>query len=255
MKRIKRFIWDRYGFIFLPIGSGMLILLITLNVLLPKVDSIKSSQNLVGQKKIQLEVLMKKLALLQSVTSEKTTQLLQEAETALPQTKDASSLLSALDNLSGTTQLVIDSINLSPGIVSTEAARPAPKVATDKAKPAVSVISQTANTLPIVITTHGTSEQLRNFLKQVQTTRPLFDIQTAEISFSLESSDSLSAIFNLNAYYLPPIVEIGEIDSQLPQITDEEQNILAALASYPETSSLSAGVNQNLPTGKTNLFK
>lgn len=206
----------------------------------------------IGEKTAQLAQLEKKRRLLTSVAASTLT-LLSEAEKALPQEKDVASVLISIDNLSAATQQGVDSIDLSPGIVSSPAAE----------APSVSNTSSDANIrndaffLPIHLNTRGTTDQFSEFVRQLTASRRLFDIAQINITYLQGEADFLTANFIVDAYYLPPITEIGSIDDPLPEFTAQEKSVLASLTAMPYVSiytGVSSELGGAIPIGKVNLF-
>jgi Tfp pilus assembly protein PilO len=242
----KNAFFKTYSAYILAGGSLLVLVLVTVTVLLPTVKTILVKRETLVAKKTELAALTVKRTVLAAFD---TTYLpkLQAAELALPQEKEVAAIMISLENLSTQTGVGIESIDLSPGIVSTESASAAVSEPIDSA----------AQTLPISIRLTATHEQLVIFIESVQTVKRLFDIERLVVSPNADS-DLLSGDLSLTAYYLTAPTEIGAVEEGLPQLTNNEKTQLSLIETFPNLSVYTANnlpVDlSNQPLGKTNLF-
>ncbi len=250
MKRIFKKFYKQYHEYFLPFLGGLGIILLSLYVLIPQIRTIIELIQLTSEKDDQLKILVTKRELLDSVSAGSTQTFLSDAELALPREKDAASILIALENLSAQSKFTVDSVSFTPGLVSTESGNlPQPKDTSAKqnsAKKAPEKSAHGAPTLAVAVKGKGETAQFAEFLKLIYKVRRIFDIGEIRLAYTADEPDFLSAELNLQTYYLPPITEIGAIDTELPRISATEQKILSDLASFPVVSK-----SISIPTGET----
>ena len=231
--------------------------LLTYVVIIPTVSGTLAKRDEIDSSKARLATLVKKRTLLESVTRELVATYLADAELALPHEKDGAGILIGLENLAAQTQFTIDTIELSPGLVSTLSA-----ASTQSPAAALSGADQKksgAETLAVTVAGQGSSDQLIAFLASLQSTRRLFQIDGIDVMYTDPAGDRLNAQFTLVAFYLPPVTEIGKIGSAIPELTTIEEDRLKQIAALPITSSLSISLegttSGSLPIGKANLFE
>lgn len=237
----------------MPVLAGFGIVVLTFLLLIPAVQNIVVKQQLITQKKTELAELIKKKNFL---TSFDTTLLpsLKEADAALPQEKDAASILISLENISTRVGVAVQSVSLEPGLVSTESA-----TASGSAQPvaATGVTKNGAPYLAAFVRAVGSNEQTKNFITQILSSRRLLDIDTLSLTFP-QGQDFVDTTMTVHSYYLPPITSIGTATDLLPELTPAEKAALTQINSYPVMSIYLVGDQQvdigSQPVGKTNLF-
>ncbi|MEK7166026.1 MAG: hypothetical protein AAB874_04440 [Patescibacteria group bacterium] len=234
MNKSSRFLIRRYKDYFFPALSLGLITLLSLFVFIPELKQLIDSYQQVGIRNDQLARLTSKRRLLESISSNATTIYLAEADKALPADKDAASILVSAQNLAQVSGLSLDGVDLSPGLISSASGEAVikPGRVTPVSKRGVAAL------LPVALKLRGTSAQLIEFLKQIENTRRLIDITSVEVSYAVDTVDFMTASFAVNVYYLPQISQIGGVDAELPQITPQEQALLAGLSNMPHLSKV-----------------
>lgn len=221
-------------------------------ILIPTMLNIGSLRANLNEKEEQLAKLRKKRSLLESLDSQQMLSNLSEAELALPGEKNIGTIFLTLENLSTLTQQNISNINVTPGVIASGSAK------SEDVLSELDVISQKgAQALRVSVDTNGTADQFKDFLRQLINSRRIMDIESVEISYLSETQDYLDATFSLLVYYLPTITQIGSLESQIIEFTQEEQQLLSNLIQLPDLSSVSvASESASLePIGKTNLFE
>lgn len=243
-----RFIIKRYKAYFIPGVVLILITFLSFFVLIPQLQHLINSVQLLGTKNDQLARLTSKRRLLESISSNATTIYLTEAEKALPKDKNAASILVSAQNLASVSQLSLDGVDLSPGLISSASGG-----VTEK--PGMAQVSKrgAVSFLPVTFNLRGTSVQLQEFLKQIENMRRLIDITSVDVSYAVDGEDFLTADFAVKVYYLPLLAQIGAVDAELPQITPQEQTLLAGLSSMPHLSQVL--IEESIPSEVTNLRK
>lgn len=241
--RLKRFFLGKAGLYIFPVLTGLVLAGLTFYILVPKIRELVDNYQQLDQKRQQLTKLQKKRLLLESTGSDLSVKLLQLAETALPQEKDAASILVALENLSVQTQFGIETVSFTPGAVSSVTAKAKSKTSVSQGQ---ATLRKGAQALEINVTTRGNTSQFLEFTRNLQAVRRIFDIISINVSYLADSPDILTADFNLAAYFLPPVLEITEVEEDLPQLTADEQKLLENLTSLPYISNTLVN-SQNLP--------
>ncbi len=253
MSRQLRKIYLKYE-IYLPLVVAVVTLIfITILVTVPRLNEIQLKQEIIKSNAIHLDKLIKKRAALESVTSRETTSLLEIAQVTLPDDKDIPGIITTFENLVLLTKVGLDSINLTPGFVSSESGKPKESLLTVNAG-----TRKNAYFLPLSIDLIGTEAQVLEFLRIIQASKRIYDLNTLtlnEIEIASEEETYVSAKIGLNVYFLPPITQIGDVDQALNEITTEEKITLEKIATFPVYSELLLpGAGDSLPIGKDNLF-
>ena len=228
----------------------MLALLVFL-VIVPEINKTVAKREQMRQLQSQLTTLKRKRQLLESINSDNTVSLLTDATIALPDEKDAASVLYALENMSVSTGFGVKSIDLSPGVISSASSTLKVPKTEDAAK------KSAAPGIGVSVSTGGTGDQFAKFLKTVLGSRRIFDIDAVSLSYNIDAPDFLISDFLLTTYYLPPITKIGDVDSTLPVITEKEKDLLGSLAQMQDVSSTplnAGGATPSASLGKPNLF-
>ncbi len=249
MKAVQKFI-KKYTIFIIPVVGVLIVIFLSVQILLPTFEKVMNLQTEIESLSVKLEKLIKKRAALEAISSDNTKDLYQNAETALPSEKDSASILFGIGNLSSQTQWIIETISFAPGLVSSASA-----AKTKGEGPKVIEQIKGANVINVSLNGRGTVDQYREFVNKLFTGRRLFDVASVNINFLNDNQNSVKAIFNTYAFYLPPITRIGDVESELPQITDEEKKFLAQIAVYPVISDMAVELSGNaIPIGKNDLF-
>jgi hypothetical protein len=147
--------------------------------------------------------------------------------------------------VAGDTGVTLVNLQLSnPGSLATQSAR---KQTAQEAKAGANILSFSAEV-------SGTFDQVRAFLSKVATVRRYFHLLAFNISFI---DTTVVARMDLEAYYAPYPIVLGDITAPVSALTDKEQQILTNLESYPvyTTSSVGVAVPQApIMGGKTDPF-
>lgn len=245
-----RLAMDRLRLYAVPIGLIVVMVLISFYILVPQAINAISIYQALEEKQTQLDILNKKVALLTSLSTEELSKL-QDAEQALPSEKDATSIIIGLETISSQTQSIIEQLNLTPGVVSTGSAQGATASQDQE-------LRNGAYTLAVKTNWRGSTDQFMNTLQTLYNARRLFDISKVTANFAGADPNIIEFSLDIFSYYLPPITQITDLDTALPQITAEEQVLLSALPAMPYVSNLFAGGAQtetNFSGGRNSLFQ
>lgn len=160
---------------------------------------------------------------------------------ALPVEKDVPQVLLAIKNLTQNAGLVLESVGVEPGEISTSSAQTTQKY-----------------NLPFLdfkITIAGNMEQLINFLAKIESTTPLMRVETIDISQTKEGGTE--AALNIDAFFLPLPGSLGSTEKQLNPITTQEEKIYQKLSKLESPLPLVTAPGGSLPgvtSGKANPF-
>ncbi len=230
-----------------PLGALTLVFLISWFLVIPL--SRQAYQRYIGlaDKRERLAILKEKKQTLETI-DEQTLETLRELTLALPDDKDPASIMVSLDNLSGQSNLFIENLEFSPLTVAE---------ATSSQSPTQSKSSRLANTVELSINSRGTTQNFHDFVSQLLGSRRLMDIDEIDIKLQPESGDLMKVAMKLIAYYLPPLTQIGQVESRLSALTAEEKQILSTIGNLPYISSQQVVVDEGSAggsIGKTDLF-
>lgn len=244
--KIFSFYYKKYKLFILTGLTFLGLITITYAVLVPKIQDLFTKRQTIVTKQASLTKLIAKRRLLDSMKTGDNAKYFVESEKALPSEKDASGIMAAMDNISSKAQYGIASINLNPGVISSKSAA--------LANSQKETMKNLAYFLPIKIVTRGETQNFMNFLKELPNSRPLFDIENITIAYLPDQANVLEASFVIDAYYLPSVKQIGSVESDLPEMTVSEKNMLTKLNSMPYLGDFSMEIESSLPVGKSDLF-
>ena len=96
-----------------------------------------------------------------------------------------------------------------------------------------------ASLLPLSVTLRGSYDAIRGFIGRIGSVRRLLRIRSFDIA--IITPGVVQARLALDAFYLSLPSTFANVDQPLVELTREEQDVLAKLASYPLVSQISSG--------------
>lgn len=251
MNQLIRQFKDRYQVYTFPAVTVLGIMLVSLYVLIPRLQSIPETQNKISQAKEQLTRLQKKRLLLDSLDRNSVLRNVEDTLAALPSEVDVASILYYIEQLGTRSGSNIAAISFTPGLVSSASAT----------KPVGSeVLSRNGvSAIPITLRIQSTDTQLMDLLKLLSRSRRLVDMDSLSVAYAQDGQGLLSSSLSLFIYYLPQITQIGKLDSPVAELTQAEKTLLGDLSNFPilsvlpSTPSTSSGIPSNT-VGKYDLF-
>jgi hypothetical protein len=237
---------DIYIYLY-PILAVVIILAISLFLTVPQAKKALEIYNGLAAKRDRVEILDEKLATLKGV-DDQTLNTLGEVTLALPNEKDPASVMVGLDNLSAQSKLTIDTLEFSPLTVTESTGSKKTKTASTE---------RPADAVEFVINTRGVNQSLHDFVNQALNTRRLMDIDSMGIEYDKDTADFVVGDMKMVAYYLTPLTQIGEVESRLPPLTEDEKQVLTGIGDLPYVSTISDVIYQGdfgEFVGKTDLF-
>lgn len=109
------------------------------------------------------------------------------------------------------------------------------------------------STYGLKLDTLGTSSQLPALLSYIESSYRLMRVITLEASSERESQ--IAASISIEVLFSAPPAGFGNIDSPLPQLSEEEEKILSKLATVGRAISQEQSASQLAPRGKPNPFE
>lgn len=202
---------SKHTYLLLPLASIIVVIAIVAVAIVPKIGEINDlNTNIQIENDRTTQLLAKRDQLLQIQESE--SDLLARynlATIALPDQKYVANLIITFESLAERSGISIGSLQVNPGTLVLE-------------KPG---ISQNAEQLEVVLTTQGTIDGVKAFLKGIYSGVRLINVNSINITTSQVETTTvqLSAI----AYYKPRPELPQNAEESIPEVT-EEDNILAA---------------------------
>lgn len=212
---------SRYKVFLAPALAVSVSVILLLLVLRPRLDLILQSRQDVKDKEVQLENIKAKVDELSRLNRTKLTADVKLVNRALPFEKDVPGAVLGIERLAADSGLIIDSLALSPGEVSTQSAT-----------------TEAANELEIKTSLRGPFLAIKEFTAKIRKSLRVFTIKDATISVSGGDTSNLSANFSLITHFSPLAKAGTKIDVPLPKLTDQEKQILARITNYQFVSSI-----------------
>lgn len=241
----------RHLYMILPVLIGIAIFIISIKIMIPMIFQTIDKYNNLKTATDKLTAVTNKRITLESIASDNTTTYLNDAVLALPNEKNADTILTALENISNKTQFLLDNISFNPGQISSVSAA----IAQVAAQPIPAETSNTsAQVLSVSTKAHGLLSNFPNFLSLLLNSRRIFNLKSINIEFS-EDKNTMSTDMVVTAYYLPPPISISAPETDLPKITTAEKQTLDKLSQLPLTTEVAQASQSGLvQIGKSNLF-
>lgn len=173
-------------------------------LILPAYSDVKAKQEMLEQKKVELqklEELINQMNELMSVYKEKETEI-EKVSQILPEGKDIPGLLVQVESLAAQFGLILDSIDFSEieaqkqpqGAVEWREGASSPELGEKKTEPPY-------KTLSVALRITGNYEAFKNFLLSLENNLRLIDVQTISFTPKGEASDIFDFSLSGEAYY------------------------------------------------------
>lgn len=224
----------KYRFLALPTLVGLIILVLTLTLLLPRISQILKIRQTLAQEKVRLSKLTQKVADLEGLDEPELSAKADLMISSLPAEKDIPRIFATLKSLGSEAGVTLESIKVAPGELSTVSAQPRAK------GPPV---------LSFEISAKGAMEAIKSFLGQVESTIPV--MQTTDVSLT-RTEGEVKADISLDTYFLPLPKTLGAVETPLVKITPNEELLYQEIARF--TTPLTEGALPSVTTGKEDLF-
>lgn len=215
------------------VALGCLIMLLVGVLLIPQGQEAYDTFNKIQKEKPNTEVLTKKLASLDSITSTAEYAQIEVVDKALPSKKPVLELLTSLSTVSNNTGVVIQAFDLSPGLVSTQEAALLNKTESRSAPAS----NKAYESLRVNVEVAGTFQQVQDFIIQVERVSPFSTVTQMDLAGVLDEETApdeeqlFKAVLMTETYYFTQPISV-RIETPLPIIAAKEQSVLAALAAF-----------------------
>ncbi|MBM3283687.1 hypothetical protein FJY90_05595 [Candidatus Gottesmanbacteria bacterium] len=227
----------------LLLASGLIIILLiilAINFMLPNFQRAK----LIFSQKLTLQQRYEKLTHKDKALLEMDAKFLQETypkiSWILPEYKDFVSLFSAFDLLQEKTGVTILRTNFQFGTISTRSAS------------LIRSFGIESFTVPLTIEVAGNMSQLQKFQEMVANlSGRLIILDNSQWTFK---KNNIAVRFDGRAFFYPVSAEIGAIDSPLPSLSKEKEEILKKIAQNIHIESIEED-QKRISSGKSNLFQ
>jgi Tfp pilus assembly protein PilO len=231
LKNLKQFL--------LPILIIFVILVVTVAVLKPKLETISESRRELIKDKKTLANLTTKVATLEGLARVEFSEKVDVALAVLPAEKNVPGNLSVIKNVALNNGLIVNNITIGEiGEIAT--------ISSTEKKAKDSILPSFKVNLSLI----GDVKMIKDFISQIQSTAPLMSVEN--LSISQKKTEIPETRMTIEAYFLPFPKTLGKAEQQLVAITSGEEKIFNRLNEF---SFFGSETNlPNLPVGKENLF-
>ncbi len=202
-------------------------------VIFPQFLSLISAHTAAGELSSKAKFLEVKAQALQNYNEEDLSSKVSYALSAYPEDKDYANALSALQGIASKWGFVITAFALSGGEV--------------KIKGAQSYV--------IKLDITGSRALLPSFLNEIEISNRLMRVNGLEVSSGRDTA-AVESSLTILAFYAPVPTTFGSVDSPLPTLSSEEEEIITKLSSNAPVQLPSEEPQEVIiPTGKANPFE
>jgi len=215
-----RIIIDNWRLFSLPLGIFFLVLVLAFLVLIPRIKIIlqlKVKAKATEERLVRLTAKISDLEGLDAVgLAEKRDLVLK----AIPRSKEVMNVVNLISGLADKTQIKVESIQVSPGEISTESGE-------------MKKLEE-VETLPFHVVVEGENEKIFEFLELLEKSLPLIFVNSFKFGKTAGVSRAEIALESYSSF-LPKT--LGKIDSPLVKIDDEEEKIFKILGDFESYSA------------------
>lgn len=239
-----------------PIVSILIICILFVFGIKPSLEKILEAKSELSKNESKLTQLDGKV---KDLSSFKETEIRSRVETlskVLPSDKSVPGLLSGLERMAAEASAAVETFSIAPGKISTPSGQASfSALASSVQAPQLPSTPETSG-LPLSIdfdlSLQGNFEGLRTFLTSLSNSARILGVKSVNFSGQgvSSSSDSLSTLISLKAYYLPYPTSLGAFSEPAPKLTSSEEKIYEKAASF-KLYSIPPGFG---PAGKNNPF-
>lgn len=224
----------KFRFLALPTLVGLIILILTLTLLLPKINQILRTRQSLAQEKVRLSKLTQKVADLEGLDESELSLKANLLIRSLPAEKDVPQIFATLAGLSSQTGMTLESIKVSPGELSTVSAQ---------------LKTKGPPLLTFKVSGRGTMEAMKSFFGQAASTIPVMKI--SDVSLTSAGGETTTDI-SLDTYFLALPKTLGPIETPLAKITSNEELLYQEIRGF--TTPLTEEILPSVTTGKEDPF-
>lgn len=223
-----RLILKRWQLFLVPVASILFTLILIMVVLIPKVNQVRDLYLKTKEASARLERLTLKLSELEGIDEGALVQRKELSLRAIPDNKSIMQTVSSISNFVRDSDLLITSLEVSPGEISTQSA---------------SQKKDKLDRLRLAIDLEGKPENVLNFIERVENLLPLISLNTFSIN-SYQNQSRVSLIIESFSAALPE--GLGKLEAPLLKINETDEGTLRKLETF-ENLETGAGKIYTLP--------
>lgn len=224
-----RIFWVTRRSLVFAVGLALMGVVLVLTVLIPQIQETRELYSEMKKEQPKLEKLEVKLAELERIAYSPEYAQIEVINNALPSKKPLLEYLMGLNLVSTETNVVVTNFETSPGLVATDAAE----------LEAASKSSADVDLLALDLDLEGDWAEIQDFMLKIEEISPFttivkMDIQNSLTSETVEEIEKFSANLSTETYFFTKTIQ-SKVDSPLPTITAQQQDVLYVLASFVPT--------------------
>ncbi len=228
-EKIAQF-YSKYKIFIFPISVAIASLVLIVVVIYPQISTFLKNQSDFEDMSKRLQSLEVKAKDLEVLDVDDLNNGLAIAFASLPSDQDLATITGVIQRLATISGVSLASLQVNPGQV---------------------ISLNGANGFTVKAEISGSKAAVSRFINNIDQSSRLMKISTIEISHSRVGSDLTTALLSVHVFYSPSPKELGPIDSELPQLTSDDQRVIATLAKAKTTVGFTS---PTLPKGKSNPF-
>lgn len=209
----------------LLILSILTVLMLFFVITKSRIESIENSRQTLNLGKENLTILTEKVAILNSLDETDLADSVNRLNFALPSEKTIDSLMFTLERLSKEASVSVESLNLSPGKVSTGSAAKANEV---------------GDSINITMEVSGRILDIRSFFELVEGSHLAIAIAKPDLHITKSMEQKTNLTLTIKAYFKPVSLTLGEVNRPISRLLKKEEVYLTELKMLilPEKESL-----------------
>lgn len=191
-------------------------------VVIPQVSEVLTIREQKQEKSANLELLQTKRLALSQISAQGLDQRLQSLEYVLPRRKPVLELLALLESFSLDSEVVMREYEFNPG-----------QLATESAEIAEAPLEDTIGTQEMVVAlvVQGSFDAIQSFYEKIETMGPLSQLAVVSQNLLIDPFDSESQLeqeakITLNVQYAPYPETLGEIETEVSELSGEDIDTL-----------------------------
>lgn len=235
----------RHQFLARAMGVGLATVVLLLAAVIPLVSAISRNAQKIETRGREAQALADKVNILTQLDQTVLQERLAVLDSALPPRKDVVAYLASIDGLSRELGLSFGGLSITPGEVTDK-----PEAKTS-AKASAKKVPAGLQTLDTVIKVKGSEASIYAFLRSVEQTLPLMQIEDAKVSGL--SGGQLSLSLSLGMLWAPSAS--ADVKGAVSLFNEKEEGYFQTLSTY---KSYKADLNdvpiEAIPGGKLDLF-
>lgn len=221
-----------YKFLIYPFVTVLAALFLLFIFILPQLKNFFEGQKNLTVMENRARVLEAKASDLESYDKDRLEERLGVALASLPTEKDLPVVLGILQSLSANSAVTLVSFQIS-----------GPQVSDPK-----------SSSFGVKLDITGTTRALENFVESIEASYRVMKVSSVEVS-PLGTSGQISSIVGVDVFFTPAPKEFGSIDEPLPKITEQDEEIIAKLATSETLAETLSPLAASEETGKSNPFE